>query len=225
VDFENTYTAIEETGDDGIVLHQACCVPFIQFAKTDAGYMNAFYLLEDYPNEVERLISIYHTKYVEAFKLLAATPADVIEFADNMDEAMVSPKLFERYAAGFYQDCKNALKGSGKIMAAHWCGRTRHLLPLLHKTGIDVAEAVITEPMEDMTLEEALDILDGKIALQSGIPAVMVCPDIVSQREFGDYIEKVILKQKGRPGFILGMSDNVPPDADFSRVEMIAELI
>ena len=225
VNFDSTYKAIEETGDDGIVLNGACCVPLIQFAKTDAGYMNAFYLLEDYPDEVERLISIYHKKTVESYKLLAATPADVIAFGDNMDEVMITPKLFERYAVEFYQECKSMLKGTDKIMEVHWCGRTQHLLPLVPKTGIDVVESVVTEPMADITLEAALDILDGKVTLQGGIPSVMVCPEIVSQRDFEHYIESVIMKQKGRKGFILGMADNVPPNADFSRIEMIAKLI
>jgi len=225
VNFAETCKAMEETGNDGIVLHQECCVPFIQFAKTDAGYMNAFFMLEDYPDDVGRLISVYHKKTVEAFKLLSDTPADVIEFSDNMDEVMISPKLFERYAVEFYQECKDAVKNSNKIMAAHWCGRTRHLLPMLEKTGIDVVEAVVTEPMDDITLQEALDILDGKVALQGGIPAVMVCPAVVSRRDFENYIETIALNQKGRPGFILGMSDNVPPDADFSRIEMISKLI
>lgn len=225
VNFDATYKAMEETGEDGIVLHQTLCVPLIQFAKNDAGYMNAFYMMEDYPEETDRLISAYHKKYVEAYKLLSATPADVIAFGDNMDEVMITPGLFEKYAVGFYQDCKNAGKESGKIMAAHWCGRTQNLLPLVHKTGIDVIEAVVTEPMADITLEAALDILDGKAAVQGGIPSVMVCPDAISQRGFEDYIESVVLKQKGRIGFILGMADNVPPNADFSRVEMISRLI
>ncbi|MCL1792996.1 MAG: uroporphyrinogen decarboxylase family protein [Oscillospiraceae bacterium] len=225
VNFDDAQKAVEETGDDGIVLHQLFCVPLIQFAKTDAGYMDAFYMIEDYPEEVEALLSVYRKKYVETFKLLAATPADVIEFGDNMDEVMISPKLFERYAVDFYRECKSALGGSGKILAAHWCGRTQHLLPLVPKTGIEVVEAVVTWPMADITLEAALDALDGKAALQGGIPAVMVCPESVSRRDFEGYIESVALKQKGRPGFILGMSDNVPPNADFSRVEAVAELI
>ncbi|MCL2813366.1 MAG: hypothetical protein FWD23_02070 [Oscillospiraceae bacterium] len=225
VDFENARKALKETGDDGIVLHQLLCVPLIQFAKTDAGYMNAFYLMEDYPEDVGCLLSVYHKKYVEAFKMLAGTTADVIEFGDNMDEVMISPKLFKRYAVGFYQECKSALKGSGKILAAHWCGRTQHLLPLLPETGIEVVEAVVTSPMADISLKNALEALDGKVALQGGIPAVMVCADVISPAEFENYIESTILALKGMPGFILGMSDNVPPNADFSRVEMIAKLI
>ena len=225
VNFDSTRKAIKETCDDGIVLHQVCCLPLIQFAKTDAGYINAFYMMEDYPTEANRLIAAYHKKYVEAFKLLSATPADVIAFGDNMDEVMISPKLFKRYAVEFYQECKEILRDTGKIMEAHWCGRTKHLLPMVPETGIDVVEAVVTEPMADISLETALDILDGKATLQGGIPSVLVCPDIISQRDFENYIESTILKQKGRAGFILGMSDNVPPDADFTRIEMIAELI
>ena len=225
VSFDGTYKALKETGNDGIVLNPVFCVPLIQFAKTDAGYMDAFYMMEDYPTEVNNLISVYHKKFVGVIKLLADSPADVIALGDNMDEVMISPKLFEKYAVGFYQDCKNALKDSGKILEAHWCGRTRHLLPMVPETGLDVVEAVVTEPMADIKLDEALAALDGKIALQGGIPAVMVCPNAVSQRDFENYIETVVLKQRGRPGFILGMSDNVPPNADFSRVELISKLI
>ena len=225
VDFSDAFKALEETGDDGIVLHMIFCVPLIQFAKSDAGYTNAFYLMADYPEEVDRLIKAYHKNFVEGYRLLSATPADALAFGDNMDELMISPKLFERYAVEFYQECKEVSKGSGKIMEAHWCGRTQHLLPLAAKAGLDVLEAVITEPMADITLEAALDILDGKVALQGGIPSVLVCPNITPQRDFESYIEKVILKQKVRTGFILGMGDNVPPDADFARIEMIAEMI
>ena len=225
VNFTEAQKALDDVGEDGIVLHQECQVPLLQFAKMDAGYMNAFYLMEDYPKEVERLIKAYHKQYVDYYKKLSQSPADVLEFCDNMDELMISPKLFERYAIEFYQECKETLKGTDKILGAHWCGRTEHLLPYLPQTGIDVVEAVITQPMADITLERALNILDGKVALQGGIPAVLVCPDITSRHEFEQYIESVVLKQKGRKGFILGMSDNVPPDADFARVEIISQLI
>ncbi|MCL2433791.1 MAG: uroporphyrinogen decarboxylase family protein, partial [Clostridia bacterium] len=225
VDFTGTQKALDETGEDGIVLNSIVCVPFIQFAKTDAGYMNAFYLLEDHPDVTNALIAAYHKNYVTACKLMRSSPADVIAFNDNMDELMMPPNLFERYAMGFYQECTEALKGSGKITQAHWCGRTQHLLPLVPQTGLDVVEAVVTQPMADITLEAALDKLEGKVTLQGGIPSVLVCPEGASPREIETYIEKVILPQKGRKGFILGMSDNVPPNAEFARVELVAGFV
>ena len=79
--------------------------------------------------------------------------------------------------------------------------------------------------MADITMAEALDKLDGKVVLQGGIPAVLVCNEGGTTENFRRYMEETILPLKDRRSFILGMGDNVPPNADFTRVEMVAELI
>jgi uroporphyrinogen-III decarboxylase len=99
------------------------------------------------------------------------------------------------------------------------------LLDLVPGCGLDVVEAIVTKPMADITLEDAIDKLQGEVVLQGGLPSVLVCNEGGSMEKFEKYIEEVILPLKGRKGFILGMSDNVPPNADFKRVERIAELV
>lgn len=224
-DYEPVYRALEETGDDGIVLHQCFCVPFIQFAKTDAGYINGYYLWADYRNEVDSLINAYFESFLQGFKVLADGPADVISTGDNMDGTTISPSIFQEYAVPFYREVKKILSARGKIFQGHWCGRTQNLLSLTPGCGLDVIEAIVTTPMADITVKEALARLDGKIVMQGGIPAVMVCEEGCKRDNFIEYIQKTIKPLKGTKGFILGMSDNVPPNADFGRVEMIAELI
>jgi hypothetical protein len=86
-------------------------------------------------------------------------------------------------------------------------------------------EAIVTKPMADIELTDALGLLQGKVVLQGGIPAVLVCKEGGSRENFEQYIKSVIRPLRGRKGFVLGMSDNVPPNADFSRVESIAGLI
>lgn len=223
--YEAAKRALVETGDDGVVLSSQMCVPFIQFAKTDAGYIEGVYLFADHESEVEQLVKAYTCKYLQMIKLQLASPVDIIACDDNMDELTVSPKLFRRFVLPYYQECKRLIKGTGKLFEAHWCGRTPHLLPLVPESGLDVVEAVVTEPMANITLTEALDALDGKVTMQGGIPAVMVCADITPQDKFEKYIERTILPLRGRKAFVLGMSDNVPPNADFSRVEAVAKLI
>ena len=63
------------------------------------------------------------------------------------------------------------------------------------------------------------------VVLQGGIPSVLVCNEGGTLEDFKRYMEEVILPLRGRPGFVLGMSDNVPPNADFRRVEQVAALI
>jgi len=223
--YQPVFKALQETGDDGIVLHQVFCVPFIQFAKTDAGYINGYYLWMDYKDEVDSLIEVYFQKFLEGFKILADGPADVIATGDNMDGVMISPEIFKEYAIPFYKEVKKIAASKGKIFEGHWCGRTQNLLDLVPECGLDVVEAIVTKPMADIELKDALDKLQGKVVLQGGIPAVLVCKEGATEEEFKKYIEDVILPLKGRKGFILGMSDNVPPNADFSRVETVAKLI
>ena len=90
---------------------------------------------------------------------------------------------------------------------------------------MDVVEAVVTRPMAKIELREALALLKGEVVLQGGIPSVLMCAESCSAAEFRAYLEEAVLPLRGRKGFILGMSDNVPPNADFARVEAVAELI
>ena len=224
-DYEATNNALRETGNDGIVLNQYFCVPFIQFAKTDVGYINALYMWNDFKKVIDEYLNLIQLKFLQGYSVLADGPADVIATGDNMDGFMISPDIFSEYAIPFYKEVKKICAAKGKIFEGHWCGRTQILLPMSLGCGLDVLEAIVTRPMADISLCEALDILDGKIVLQGGVPAVLVCDEGGSGNEFERYIKETILPLKKRRGFILGMSDNVPPNADFSRIEAVEELI
>ena len=76
--YEADYTPVNQmladVGDDGVVLTGFFCVPFIQFAKTDAGYVNAFYMWMDHKEEVDALINAYFKNFLEGYKLEAEGP-------------------------------------------------------------------------------------------------------------------------------------------------------
>lgn len=224
-DYAPTLRALEETGNDGIVLNSCFCVPFIQFAKTDAGYENAFLMWMDHREEVDGLIATWHKLFVQGYRVLAGGPADVIATGDNMDGFMISPPIFEEYAIPFYREVKAICAAKGKIFEGHWCGRTQNLLHLVPGCGLDVVEAIVSKPMADITVTEALDLLKGEVVLQGGLPSVLVCPSCQSDAAFEAYLREQIRPLTGRRGFVLGMSDNVPPNADFARVEAVAQLI
>jgi len=223
--YEPTLKALEETGDDGVVLNGCFCVPFIQFAKMDAGYVNGCYMWTDHRKEVDSLLDAYFAKYLEGCAILADGPADVLATGDNMDGVMISPEIFRQYAVPFYQEARKVTSAKGKLFEGHWCGRTKSLLPHTPGCGLDIVEAIVTRPMDDMSLVEALDMLKGEVVLQGGIPSVLVCEEGGAFDDFVKYVQDVIVPLAGRKGFILGMSDNVPPNADFARVEAVAELI
>ena len=224
-DYESAFKALEETGDDGVVLSPGFCVPFIQFAKMDAGYVNGYYMWTDHRKQVDSLLDVYMKTYLQGIAVVADGPADVIATGDNMDGVMISPAIFREYAVPFYQEARKLVSAKGKVFEGHWCGRTKSLLPHTPGCGLDVVEAIVTRPMDDMSLAEALDMLRGEVVLQGGVPSVLVCEVGGTFDDFARYVRDEVVPLAGRRGFILGMSDNVPPNAEFARVEAVAELI
>ncbi len=224
-DYAPAERALAETGEDGIVITGGPSVPFIQYAKMDAGYVNAYYLWTDHRAEVDSLVDAYFASFLECYRIVADGPGDVIGNGDNMDGLTLPPNMFREYAIPFYQEVRKIIAPTGKLYEGHWCGRTQSLLTLVPGCGLDVVEAIVTTPMADVTLQEALDMLRGEVVLQGGIPSVLVCEEGGTREDFVRYVQEIILPLRGRKGFILGMSDNVPPNADFARVEAVAELI
>lgn len=214
-----------EIGDDGIVLTCLPCVPFIQFAKTDVGYENAYYMLEDNPEVVDPILRAYEAKYLEAYRLAAQGPCDVVSNGDNMDHLTCPPHFFTRYAVPFYQQVQEILHAGGKIAQGHWCGKLDRLIPLMPDCGLDVIEAVTPKPMSNLDMGEMMDQLEGKIAIMGGMPSVYMCDVGCTRDELTRFTEE-LLEQVGHcRGFVLGMGDNVPSGADFPRVKQISEIV
>jgi uroporphyrinogen-III decarboxylase len=224
-DFGPAFRALEEVGDDGICLTGLPCNPYIQFAKVDVGYGGAFYMMADHPAEVDRVIEAYHRKYLEAARVVAQAPVEIAASGDNMDCLTCPPRAFLKYGVPYYRDVAEILHPAGKIWEGHWCGRVEGLLPHVPDCGLDVIEAIVPKPMTTLDMADALDACEGKVVIQGGVPAVLMCEEGGSRddlvRTIGDLLERV----GHRPGFVLGMGDNVPANADFHRVKMISEMV
>ncbi len=217
---------LAEVGDDGVVLEPCPCVPFIRFGKTDAGWERGLYLWHDHRDAVEEVLSAYTDVHVEQVRLTAEhSPAQIVHLGDNMDQLMVSPDLFRRYALPYYRDVAGIVHAAGKLLQVHWCGRTTVLLPLLPGSGVDVVEAVVTAPMSDLTPEAALESLAGQVVCQGCLPSVLMCPQGGSRDDLARYVRHIAEDLHPTRGFVLGMADNVPPDADFDRVRLVSQIV
>jgi len=214
-----------DVGDDGILLTPAPCVPFIQFAKTDVGYENAYYLLADYPEATQAVIDAYHRKYCEFYRLAARGPCELVTTGDNMDQLTCPPHYFQRYAAPFYHEISEILHAGGKIAQGHWCGQLDRLVPLMPDCGLDVIEAITPRPMSKVDMRETMDLLEGKITIQGGVPSVYMCDVGCTRDELRRYIVELLEEVGHCRGFILGMGDNVPSAADFPRVKIISDIV
>ncbi|MDP6117615.1 MAG: uroporphyrinogen decarboxylase family protein [Planctomycetota bacterium] len=217
---------LEDVGQDGVILEPCPCIPFIQFGKTDTGWETGLYMWFDHRKAVDEVIEAYAELFLEEIRLTVEhSPAEIIHFGDNMDQLMVSPEIFTHYAAPFYKRAAEIIHSAGKLLEVHWCGRTGKLLPLLPDTGVNVVEAVVTEPMSELAVEDALKSLSGQVVMQGGLPSVLMCKEGGSREDLQRYVQHILKDIHPTQSFVLGMADNVPPNADFERVRIVSDLV
>jgi len=222
--YDSIIEAERSVGEDGIVLTGVGYSPFQGFMIQMAGWVNGIYLLHDYPEKVEELIEVIEQKTLEACRIAADSPAQVIAIGDNMDARTTSPRYYQRYLIPWYRKAAAILHAKGKIVQSHYDAPLRALLPLIPQTGLDVIEAVSPIPMGDCTMGEAYLALRPRVAIQGGVPAVLVLRNS-SAEELKNFIIQVIREVQPGDGFVLGMADNVPPDANFDLVKTIAPIV
>ncbi len=92
---------------------------------------------------------------------------------------------------------------------------------ILEGLPFDGLEALTAKPQGDVTLEEIQESIKNKILLD-GIPALIFLPQY-SFKYVKKYTQKVL--EMFSPNLILGVSDELPPNADFRKVEMVANII
>jgi len=224
--YDDFIKAEQAVGDDGIALYMGVpAVPMIQLMKTYIGWVDGLYMLYDYPEEMEKTADLMTQRALEVCELMADSPAKVVETNDNLDERTFSPKLFERYGLPYYRQISEILHKKGKILKCHACGFVKHLLPMIKESGLDALEAFPTTPMNDLTIKEAREKLEGKVSIMSGIPSVIMFRKVINDDDFRDYVLKLLDDIQPGDGFVLGMADNVPANADFDRVAMISQIV
>ncbi|MBT4098972.1 MAG: hypothetical protein HOE86_15080 [Gemmatimonadetes bacterium] len=220
------YLAYEaQIGDDGYPLVQVGDVPFHHFLQKQAGYQNAFYLLADCPEKVEaHLRRMEEIERERVWPLLVSSPARLLLHGLHFDSNLTPPPLFERYITPYYQDLSAQLHHCGKTLCTHADNDSRLILGHMRDAGFDMAETFTTEPQVSCTLQQARDAWGSNVIIWGGIPSVILEPTF-SEADFEQYMAGVFTTIAPGDAFILGVADNVMPDALISRLERISDMV
>ena len=185
------------------------------------GFERGIEALYEYPSETARLIHAIDESDEALLDMLCACPIEIINFGDNVHQAMCPPPLFEEFVLPQYQRRNERLHAAGKKTYPHWDGDCRQLLPYAHDCGFDGIEAITPVPQGDVTLEQVRDAL-GDLILLDGIPCTDFLPDtdIASLEE---NTRKCI--EYFHPRLALGISDEISPIGDIERVRRVSEIV
>ncbi|MBX7255173.1 MAG: hypothetical protein K1Y02_02335 [Candidatus Hydrogenedentes bacterium] len=185
------------------------------------GFENGVTALYEYPDEMERLIRVINETDDAVLDVVCASPIEIVNFGDNVHQALCAPPVFERWVLPEYQRRNERLHAANKKTYPHWDGDCKQLLPYARDCGFDGFEAITPVPQGDVTLEEVRDALGDRIMVD-GIP----CTDFLP----GEPIESLITNTRKcveyfAPNLVLGISDEISPVGDIERVRLVSEMV
>ncbi|MCS7304109.1 MAG: uroporphyrinogen decarboxylase family protein [Thermoguttaceae bacterium] len=220
------YEAYErDVGDDGYPMVNCGDVPFHHWMRGLAGYNQAFYHLNDFPNEVERLVGVLTDRMRDTvWKHMLESPARLLMHGNHLSSYMTPPPIFERYILPYYQELTPLLKARGKMVALHADNDTRLILSHIERAGIGMVECFATSPMVHTTLAEARAAWQDRVIIWGGVPSVILEPPF-TEEQFEAYMDEVFRTIAPGRAFILGIADNAMPGSDINRIRRITEMV
>ena len=218
---KNFIRAEKQIKDLGVVSTYLFSSPYQRLVKITMGFVRTVIFLKRYPNEMEKFISFLEEWDDQMYDSIAESPLKVINFGENIDADLSPPPQFEKYLMPYFKRRVKQLHQAGKYCHIHMDGSLKDLLPLLADLPFDGLEALTPKPQGDVTLEELKDSIGDKVLLD-GIPSILFLPEY-SNEYLREYTQKVL--EIFSPNLILGVSDELSPNGDICKVEMIAEMV
>jgi len=184
-----------------------------------------FYLYADRRDALRALADRMVPYFESVLDALLACDAEVVFWGANYDRDLTWPPFFAEEIAPWLRRASARVHAAGKFLLTHTDGENQDLLPLYPECGFDVAESVCPRPMTRLSLAEIRAGVGPRVTVWGGIPSVALLPDSMSEIAFEAYLDELFAGLGAGDRLILGVSDNVPPDADLERMERIAKRI
>lgn len=213
-------------GDRGLPMVKCGYDPMFTILNTFIGYNRAYYELVDHKDLVLRLYGTLYEKQRELMEIMAHSPARVLLHGSHYDSQMTPPPIFSEFIKPYLKECSTLLHKEDKLLAVHADADSIYLLDLFLESGIDLADCLCTAPMVKCTIEDAIEAWGEDIIIYGGVPSVILCPISYSFEDFREYMKALFKSiRKHKPRFILGVSDNVMPQASLDRVKYITDMV
>lgn len=181
-------------------------------------------LCSEHCAEVELTMRVMQEADDPIFRILAEAPCPLVVFPENLSAEVTGSRLARRYLVPYWRKRIEELHAAGKWVGIHNDGTLRGSLPWLIEAGFDVVESATPAPVGDIGLGELRSRTDGHITVWGGLPGALFSP-IYPEAEFAAFVQTVLETFPRGSAFVLGVADQVPPDASFDRIRLVREIV
>jgi len=194
-------------GEHGVQNTAVGRTPFQCLAYEYLGVEQLSLELYDHPDKVQAVLALMHERQNELDKIYAESPAELINFPDNITSIVVGRERFANHSLPRYRHMAEACRGTGKIIVAHMDGMLRNLADLIAESPLTSLEAFTPSPDSDVSVADARRFWPGKGIWINYPSSIHLFPADVIYRETCK-----ILDESPPRGFLVGVTENVPPD-------------
>lgn len=221
--FEDFRLWQERVGEDGLCATwlAGCASPVHHIQKYLVDATTFFYHYHDHPKELQALAEALSPLYEKALRIVADSPAEIVNWGGNFDEQITYPPYFEKAFVPWIRKAAHAMEAKGKLVLCHCDGENKSLMDLIRDSGMHVAEAICPYPMTKVRLEAYYRRWRERLTLFGGIPSNLLLPSTTARGEFEAFLQEIPRAIAPGDRFILGVADTTPPDADFERLVQI----
>ncbi len=216
---------LNDIGDQGILLCYLPKSPFMHLVALEAGIAAVTYAEAADPEGFAETLAVMKESFAAAAQLAIDSPAEVLMIPENLSAEMIGPRFFEKYMRSYQEEWTAKIAAAGKHSFIHMDGTLKGLLREEASVGFTVIEAMTPAPVGDLAIEHwARQAGESHTVLWGGIPGVYFTAK-VSDEEFDRHVVEVLAVMRTTPRYVLGVADQVPPDALESRVRRVEELV
>ncbi len=184
-----------------------------------------FHYYHDHQPEILYLADALAPLYEKALRIVAESPAEVVQWGSNFDEMLTFPPMFAKHFVPWIHKAKGVLGPKNIRVLCHTDGENQGLMDLIRDSGTDVAEAVCPAPMTKVSIQEYYRRWGDRITIFGGIPSNLLLPQLTPEDQFKSFIEGLFAAIGDGSRFILGIADTTPPEADFERLVRIGDMV
>jgi 5-methyltetrahydrofolate--homocysteine methyltransferase len=156
--------------------------------------------------------------------ILRDSPAEVVWWGANFDDMLTYPPYFAEAILPWIRKAADLLGAAGKLVLCHTDGENTGLMDLIRDSGMHVAESITPAPMTRVTIGEYYRRWSPRLTLFGGIPSTIMLPG-TPEADFEAYLDAFFRAVAPGTRMVVGIADEVPPEAVFARLQRIGERI
>lgn len=205
-DYANLANAMKEFGDDVLVYDNLSYEPLQNLIVWEYMDPETFsYEWKDNRDEILKLVDAFTALTREIYKVVVDGPCEVAQFGGNITPEIIGPKLFREYYMPHYYEAAEIFHKKNKLLGSHFDANNEPIMDLITESPLDYVESY--DPVMSPGVDVAMEKLKNKT----------ICinwPSGWHNRPLEEIPQLTmdLIKQADPSRFVIGISENVPPD-------------